>query len=154
MLTNLQATTIDHFGFGLGAHIETHRVAAKLFEKVHLQALRDQVLSKLGGKSQQLLTLAHSPQLAACALGTVVVPLEKIVGSEGRRDDFDASFRPLKKHLSERWISIAAARRAGVVLPAVELVQDGEVYYVRDGHHRISVARALGQLEIDARVVN
>lgn len=154
MLTNLQIATIDHFGTGMEAHIEAHRVAAKLFDRAHLQAIRDQVLSKLGGTSQQLLTLSHSPQSTARTPGTVVVPLEKIVGSEGRSDDFDASFRPLKKHLRERWINVATARRAGVALPAVELVQDGNVYYVRDGHHRISVARALGQLEIDARVVN
>ena len=86
--------------------------------------------------------------------GTVVVPLDKIVGSEGRSEDFDRAFNPLKKHNRERWISVAAARWTGAVLPAVELVQAGEEYYVRDGHHRISVAKVMGQLEIDARIMN
>jgi hypothetical protein len=60
----------------------------------------------------------------------------------------------LKKHNCERWINIAVARDMGVVLPAVDLVQVGDVYYVRDGHHRISVAKAMEQLDIDARIVN
>jgi hypothetical protein len=84
----------------------------------------------------------------------VVVPLEKIIGTEGRGEDFDADFHPLKKHNRERWISVYAARQMGVILPAVELVQVGDAYYLRDGHHRISVARAMGQLEIDARIMN
>jgi hypothetical protein len=49
-----------------------------------------------------------------------------------------------------RWLRVAAARDQGKVLPPVVLVQVGDVYFVRDGHHRISVARALGQLDIEA----
>jgi hypothetical protein len=51
-----------------------------------------------------------------------------------------------------RWLRIAAARDQGKVLPPVVLVQVGDVYFVRDGHHRISVARALGQQDIEAQV--
>jgi hypothetical protein len=51
-----------------------------------------------------------------------------------------------------RWLRVAAARDQGKVLPPVVLVQVGDVYFVRDGHHRISVARALGQLDIEAEV--
>ena len=51
-----------------------------------------------------------------------------------------------------RWLGVAAARDHGKVLPPVVLVQVGGVYFVRDGHHRISVARALGQLDIEAEV--
>jgi hypothetical protein len=86
--------------------------------------------------------------------GTEVIPIKKIVGTEGRSEDFDADFHPLKKHNRERWISVAVARQMDVILPAVELIQKGDEYYVRDGHHRISVAKARGQLEIDARIVN
>jgi hypothetical protein len=51
-----------------------------------------------------------------------------------------------------RWLSVAAARDQGKGLPPVVLVQVGDVYFVRDGHHRIAVARALGQLDIEAQV--
>jgi hypothetical protein len=76
------------------------------------------------------------------------------VGSEGRVDDFDSAFNPLTAHTRDRWIGIAVARRQGTVLPPVELIQVGDVYYVRDGHHRISVAKAEGQAEIEARILH
>jgi hypothetical protein len=82
----------------------------------------------------------------------VIIPIEKIVGSEGRVQDFDHDFHPLTDHTEQRWISIAVARRQGKSLPPVELIQVGEEYYVRDGHHRVSVARALGQQEIEAHI--
>jgi hypothetical protein len=80
------------------------------------------------------------------------VPISHIRGSEGRSDDFDAEFRPLKAHNRWRWVNMAAAKMRGVVLPPVDLIQVGDVYFVRDGHHRISVARAFGQEHIDAEV--
>ena len=84
--------------------------------------------------------------------GIQSVPLAKIAGSEGRCDDFDADFRPLKSHNQDRWISVAIARSRDIALPAVELVQVKDAYFVRDGHHRISVAKLEGQLEIEAQV--
>lgn len=84
--------------------------------------------------------------------GIQLVPIAKIQGSEGRSQDFDADFRPLKLYNRERWVNIALARREDVVLPLVELIQIGDSYFVRDGHHRISVAKAQGQLEIEAEV--
>lgn len=86
-------------------------------------------------------------------LGSESIPLDKIVGSASRSQDFDPEFRPLLPHLRQRWVNIAALRLLNVSLPAVELVQIAEVFYVVDGHHRVSVARALGQSYIDARVV-
>jgi hypothetical protein len=88
----------------------------------------------------------------ALGAGVVNVSLSKIVGSEGRVRDFDNTFHPLNDHTRDRWIGIAVARRNGVTLPPVELIQVGCAYYVRDGHHRISVARAAGQAEIEARI--
>jgi hypothetical protein len=75
---------------------------------------------------------------------TALLPLNQIVGTEGKRKDFDRGFFPLQTHSRERWISVAAARRTGVTLPLVKLVWARDGYYVRDGHHRISVARAMG----------
>jgi hypothetical protein len=81
-----------------------------------------------------------------------MVPIQQIWGSEGRSADFDALFYPRQAHSQGRWVGIAAARMMGLVLPPVELIQVGDGYFVRDGHHRISVARALGEEYIEAEV--
>ena len=154
MLSNLQATTIDHFGVGNDKHAHARQIAGKLFDRMHGRGVRNHVLAKLTGKANRLQTLSCRPITTRRTIKTVVVPLSKIVGTEGRSDDFDAKFNPLKRHNRERWIGIVAARQTGVVLPAVELIRDGNKYFVRDGHHRISAAKAMGQLDIEARIVN
>jgi len=80
------------------------------------------------------------------------VQLGRIVGSEGRSEDFDGQYRPLKGHTAKRWYSVAQATLTGVTLPPVRLIRIGEEYYVRDGNHRVSVARAFGQAAIEAEV--
>ena len=66
--------------------------------------------------------------------------------------DFDWAFRPRVWDTAERWRRVAEAWLEGVALPPVELIRVGDVYFVRDGHHRISVAAACGAREIDALV--
>jgi hypothetical protein len=83
---------------------------------------------------------------------TLTVLIACIQGSENRPRDFDRHFRPVQGHTKERWISVAVARLLGHGLPPVELLEVGDDYYVRDGHHRISVARALGEQYIEAVV--
>jgi hypothetical protein len=84
--------------------------------------------------------------------GLQVVSLDQIMGSVGRGQDFDRRFRPTSGRSRGRWEQIAAAARRGEAFPPVDLVKVGEVYFVRDGHHRVSVARALGRADIDAYV--
>ncbi len=86
-------------------------------------------------------------------VGMRTVEIEKICGSEERAEDFDTYFRPLASHNRERWLSVAEARMRGASLPPVQLIEVSGRYYVRDGHHRISVAQALGECFIDAEVV-
>jgi hypothetical protein len=81
------------------------------------------------------------------------VAIRQIRGSEGRNRDFDRNFNPLTSHSQERWMRVAEAQQRGVPLPPVQLIRVGELYFVRDGHHRISVARALRHQEIEADVV-
>lgn len=85
-------------------------------------------------------------------LGLQIVPLRNIVGSEGRHRDFDRAFYPRQPYVKDRWMSIDKAHYAEVSLPPVELFKIDGVYFVRDGNHRISVARARGQQFIDAYV--
>ncbi len=86
------------------------------------------------------------------AAGSGVVALDAIVGTVDRGRDFDRSFRPTSASVRSRWEQIAAAMRRGEALPPVDLVRIGEIYFVRDGHHRVSVARALGRTDIDAYI--
>ena len=85
--------------------------------------------------------------------GIRAVPLDQIVGSVGRVHDFTRTFLPRLRVEEERWVGIAAAFETMQPLPVVELYQIGAVYFVRDGHHRISVARVQGMGEIEANVV-
>jgi hypothetical protein len=84
--------------------------------------------------------------------GLQVVPLDAIVGTVDRAADFDRGFRPTTTRLRSRWERIAAAQRRGEPLPPVSLFLVGELYFVRDGHHRVSVAKSLGRPDIDAYV--
>ncbi|MDX6727482.1 MAG: hypothetical protein QOK49_2287 [Baekduia sp.] len=85
--------------------------------------------------------------------GQQVVPLDAIVGTVDRTRGFDRHFRPTTPQVRARWERIAAAMRRGEPMPPVDLYKVGEVYFVKDGHHRVSVSRALGLHVIDAHVV-
>ncbi len=101
-------------------------------------------------------TLRHLPKttLAAkrCA-GVRTISVREIIGSEDRIGDFDIDFNPLREYTRDRWLSVFSAWVRGVSLPPIELVRGPDGYYVRDGHHRLSVARALGQDYVEAVVM-
>ena len=86
-------------------------------------------------------------------LGIQTIALDSIVGTVDRRsDEFDRAFRPRSRRLRERWARVAAVRRRGEDLPPIEVYRVGDLHFVEDGHHRVSVARALGDTTIEARV--
>ena len=85
-------------------------------------------------------------------LGLQTVPLDSIVGSVDRTRDFDRDFRPTTTRVRSRWQRIAEAQRRGESLPPVSLYRIGDLHFVRDGHHRVSVARSLRRTDIDAYV--
>ena len=130
-------------------------------EGLYLQACAQgcwsQIWSVLTGRPCHLLSLtavqAASRASGGAAAGVQTVALRQIRGSEGRNRDFDRHFNPLMSHSQERWMRVAEAQQRGVPLPLVQLIRVGELYFVRDGHLRISVARALRQREIEADVV-
>jgi len=86
------------------------------------------------------------------ALGHQIVPVKHIIGSEGRYSDFDRRFLPLTEAVEQRWRSIEHAMERLIDLPPVDLWKISDVYFVRDGNHRVSVARWMGQWHIDAYV--
>lgn len=85
--------------------------------------------------------------------GMQTIPVNKIIGSESRYHDFSSAFYPKNAHLKNRWESIDAARLDDVILPPISVYKLGEWYFVRDGNHRVSVARTKGVEFIDAEVV-
>jgi hypothetical protein len=84
---------------------------------------------------------------------TETVEVKKIVGSVGRRNDFDACFLPVRSNVSSRWERVDSAFQRGEELPPVSLYKMGDAYFVNDGNHRVSVARFHGVESIDAEVV-
>lgn len=130
-------------------------------QELHWSMLNKAFLGKtfsfLTGRPRNLLDLATEVSKRRIrsqhTVGSRTVSIRRIKGSEGRSSDFDSDFNPLHSRTRDRWISIAMARARGDTMPSVELIQLGDDYFVRDGHHRISVACALGEEYIDARVI-
>jgi hypothetical protein len=81
-----------------------------------------------------------------------VIALDAVVGTVDFTTDFDADFRPSTNRVADRWQRIALAHRRGHALPPITVVESHDGYYVIDGRHRVSVARALGQTDIEAWV--
>ena len=81
------------------------------------------------------------------------IELKDVVGSVGRYQDFDRSFLPLQNRLRGRWVNVDKAHLKDIVLPPIEVYKIGSVYFVKDGNHRVSVAREKGQIYIEANVI-
>jgi len=132
-------------------------LAETQFRQARRRAFWNRIIHMLHGHPQYLLSfdevqdkLHISSQSYA---GVMAVEVDKIVGSVGRYRDFDRTFLPLQDHTAQRWKEIAQAHREGRILPPVKLYKVGNTYFVRDGHHRVSVARKLGAKYIDAEVI-
>jgi hypothetical protein len=85
-------------------------------------------------------------------LGLQTIPLDSIVGTVDRSREFDRSFRPTSSRVRARWERIAEATRKGKAMPPIDVYRIGELHFVKDGHHRVSVASELGHEVIDAYV--
>lgn len=133
-------------------HVFRFHKALNLFNRAISKGKARYFLLFLLRRQRKLLHLndLDLPLVGSFELGLRVVMIDHICGTQGRMNDFDLKFYPLTERLRDRWVSVATAYLEGIGLPAVELIQVRDRYYVRDGHHRISVAKAFGQEEIDA----
>ena len=131
--------------------------ARERYITARLQALREDWLARLTGRQNDLLpfeavaqvlkTYEHRQQTELRS-----IPINKIVGSVGRYRDFTRSFLPRGAIRPDRWANIDLAMGSLEGLPPIEVYQIGDVYFVADGNHRISVARAEGSTEIEGYV--
>jgi hypothetical protein len=145
-------------GDGQGNEQSLRGEALDLYIRMSTSGKLHRTLNFLRHKSRSLLSIASS-KTPECRLnrhfaGLQNVAIEQIRGTDSREGDFDDSFYPLHDRMRSRWLGVAAARLSGRELPPVELTQVGGIFYVQDGHHRISVARALGEDFIDAEVID
>jgi len=133
-----------------------NNIANDDFERAFIKGFWRKVIRWLTGESNELLPYDavkdRLPIQGQHHLGLCQVPIDQIIGSMGRYRDFDRAFLPLQKRTKGRWVSIDKAHYESIALPAVELYKIGEVYFVRDGNHRVSVARERGQVFVDAFV--
>jgi hypothetical protein len=150
------AAVVGHRYLQIDEKVQEAQDASELYRRVRGQAPWSRLSSALTGRTRHLLSLASVE--ASCTIvdchdaGTRAVPISLIRGSSNRCRDFDADFRPLYSHGQARWLGLAAARQRQAKLPPVDLIEAAGVYFVVDGHNRISVARALGDAAIQARV--
>lgn len=127
------------------------------FTKARARGRMQSVLSTLQWKNSDLLSFYEVTALLKpkheTYLGMRTIPIDKIIGSEGRYHDFTLAFYPKKELLRSRWESIDRAHHQYVNLPPISAYKLGDWYFVRDGNHRVSVAKTQGVEFIDAEVV-
>jgi len=136
--------------------VSIEHLAQMDFDRARRKAFWRRVLFWITGDSNDLLPfddIRHKlPIRGQHYLGLKQVPINQIVGSSGRYRDFDRAFLPIQDRTRGRWLSIDQAHYQDVILPPVDLYKMGEIYFVKDGNHRVSVARQRGQEDIDAIV--
>jgi len=127
------------------------------FVAARQQAALQSVMAQVTGKSSELLSFAEVAQklklTPGAELGRRDIPLDAIVGSVGRYTDFSRTFLPLHDYDKVRWAEVKTAVESQEGVPPIDVYKVGEVYFVRDGNHRVSVARRLGATSIEANVI-
>lgn len=130
--------------------------AIRKYDRALRQAFWRKLRRRLGNGCNDLVPMARLLEQVQITrqrnLGMQQVPLERIVGS-GRTRDFDLAFNPKRREPDGRWLQIAQANLNGVALPPPRLLKIDRSYFVVDGNHRVSVARARGQRFIEGQVV-
>lgn len=131
------------------------RLAKKHFEQARRQATREQISAWLAGTEDDLLPFeAIRSQLKSehpLYEGLHSVPLDTIVGSVGRYKDFTRHFLPRSNSMKDRWVNVEALA-ADRGWPPIDLYRIGDLYFVKDGNHRVAIAKQMGNDTIEAHV--
>ena len=138
----------------MNSYIET--TAREDFNKARFREMFSRIMNSLTPDNQRLLSLREVKDVirpkSETYKGMQTVPIARIAGSEGRYRDFNKGFLPKREASRGRWTSIDRAHLQHVTLPPIRLYEVGGIYFVRDGNHRVSVARSQGVIDIDAEV--
>ncbi len=133
----------------------TRSAAVQRFQRARRQANRERMSARLTGRETTLLPFdavrSQLRQQSPLYRGIQEAPLDAIVGSVGRYREFTRQFLPLNDSLQERWVNVESLSSAQG-WPPVDLYQVGNVYFVKDGNHRVSVARQMEMPTIEANV--
>ena len=135
-----------------------YAVARGDFGRARQREIMSRILGLLKSQKDEMLSLPDVRRIvrpeSETYRGMQTVPIAKIVGSEGRSRDFNRAFLPRHDKMMRRWMSIDVAHYENVILPPIKLFEIGGAYFVRDGNHRVSVARMQGAEFIDAEVTS
>ncbi|MBW1829620.1 MAG: universal stress protein, partial [Deltaproteobacteria bacterium] len=135
----------------------SYTLALRDFQYARKQAVMHQILSRLRGNADELLCFDEVRQQLRSTgepikHGLQEIPLDKIVGSVSRYNDFTRSFLPKQDSDEERWANVKAAVTDMVGIPPIDVFQVGDTYFVLDGNHRVSIAHQLNSKTISAYV--
>lgn len=135
---------------------ELHSRVRADFSKARLKSFINQIISSFSGKPTNLLSYDNVKEKLHIGgpiyRGVKTIRVEQIAGSLNRYHEFDRAFLPKEDQLASRWQKVDRAFYEDIHLPPVVLYKVGDVYFVVDGHHRVSVAREQGQEYIEAEV--
>ncbi len=127
------------------------------FQSARQKAGIQEVLARVTGKSSQLLSYDEVAKKLKLQIrterGLHNIPLDAIVGSVGRYTEFTRTFLPRHSEDQQRWAGVKLAMEKGEGLPPIEVYKVGDVYFVVDGNHRVSIARQEGFDSVEARVI-
>lgn len=144
---------IDDDKRGSGNFIQQSRTD---FSSAYQKGFWRSIFSLLQNKNNELLpfeeVLKHIPMRGQNYIGVRQIETDKVIGSVSRYNDFDRAFLPKQTHTRSRWESIDRAHFKQIILPPIEVYKIGDYYFVKDGNHRVSVAREKGQAFLDAYV--
>ena len=134
-----------------------NNVSNQEFESARFSSLLTSLKYFLIGRNNELLSFEKIKKgfelYKQKYLGFQTIPIDVIIGSFDRYKDFDRYFLPKKVHLQQRWAKIHNLIARDVILPPVKLYKIGEIYFVIDGNHRVSVSKKLGVKYIEAEVI-
>lgn len=133
------------------------KAVQKDFDRARLKNFLNEVFSFITKKDNELLSF-HEVKKAVRPVnqfykGVKSIPLENIIGSEGRYKDFDKEFLPKQDTARSRWQNVDKAFHEQKELPPIQVYQVGDIYFVKDGNHRVSVAKEQKKKYIDAEII-
>ena len=151
------AVRIDYHCAAMSSGTEYRRaLVAAQFHRARRRAALESLLSRFSGQTADLLSFGEVVDKLGMSgqssLGVHQIPIDAIVGSVGRYQDFTRTFLPRHESDEDRWVRVGAAAPTVADLPPIEVYKIGDAYFVLDGNHRVSIARQQNLSFIDAAV--